>query len=100
MSLKRSRSKEQLHRMIERVSEGGLRHDALMFRPLPSDLERRLFFSSEQIVGCYWFNLPRTGKYDWRFSRKPFEALDGGVLIIIFGVIRHNGMSRPSPPCG
>jgi IS66 Orf2 like protein len=38
---------------------------------LPSDLERSLFFSSEQIVNCYWLNLPRTGKYDWRFIRKP-----------------------------
>ncbi len=37
---------------------------------LPSDLERSLFFSSEQIVNCYWLNLPRTGKYDWRFIRK------------------------------
>ena len=43
-----------------------------MFRPLPSDLERSLFFStSEEIVDCYWLNLPRTGKYDWRFIRKP-----------------------------
>ena len=57
--------------MTERVSEGGLRHDALMSRPLPSDLEPNLFFSSEQIVNCYWLNLPRTEKYDWRFIRKP-----------------------------
>ena len=64
-----------------RFSEGGLRHDALMFRPLPSDLERSLFFSSEQIVDCYWLNLPRTGKYDWRFVRKPSKRSHSEVVV-------------------